>query len=408
MKRLLLRLALAAGAFAPVVLLAADAPVTAAAPDTAWDAVFDRTDGWIGGDAIYSTPLPGGNVLWLFADTFIGRVRDGHRQPGVRMVNNTLARHALGADGAPPGRAALQFLWGTPPDSPEPTAWITPDPALQSSKGEASHWYWVADAITAPGHAGRERLIVFLWRMARSGNEVMGFRGVGNALAIIDDAAADWSTWRPKQFTITHAVPNSAEDKRRPEIVWGSEVLLVSEADGRRFLVIFGYRQPLRLAMQLVAARVPPDAVEQMDAWEFRTSGGWSSSLADAVSLAQGLTTEFSVSRIDSPTGPRWVLVQSEPSFGRHIFARTSRSPFGPWSPPKPVYQVPGVDAKKRHFTYSAKAHPELSRAGELLVSYVVNSLDFGEAVNNADIYRPRFIRVPAVALPEPLSAAGQ
>ena len=73
----------------------ADEQLSAAAPDVAWDVVFDRADGWIGGDAIYSTPLPGGDVLWLFADTYLGQVRDGRRQPDVRMVNNTLARHAL-------------------------------------------------------------------------------------------------------------------------------------------------------------------------------------------------------------------------------------------------------------------------------------------------------------------------
>ena len=38
---------------------AAERPLAEAVSDPAWDAVFDRTDGWIGGDAIYSTPLPG-------------------------------------------------------------------------------------------------------------------------------------------------------------------------------------------------------------------------------------------------------------------------------------------------------------------------------------------------------------
>ncbi len=74
---------------------------------------------------------------------------------------------------------------------------------------------------------------------------------------------------------------------------------------------------------------------------------------------------------------------------------------FGPWSAAKPIYQVPNIDAKKKHFTYAAKAHPELSRPGELLVSYVVNSFDFGESATNAAIYRPRFVRVPVSSLPD-------
>ena len=44
---------------------------------------------------------------------------------------------------------------------------------------------------------------------------------------------------------------------------------------------------------------------------------------------------------------------------------------------------------------YNAKAHPHLSRPGELLISYNVNTFDFwGDFFRDADIYRPRFIRL--------------
>src|SRR5262249_48210934 len=99
----LIRFAICCVAIAAVHMASgAEIPLVEAVPDPAWDAVFDRADGWIGGDAIYSTPLPQGDVLWLFADTFLGQVRDGRRQPGVRMVNNTLARHAIPPVGQAP------------------------------------------------------------------------------------------------------------------------------------------------------------------------------------------------------------------------------------------------------------------------------------------------------------------
>ncbi|MGM7445967.1 hypothetical protein ACPW7O_31915, partial [Streptomyces tunisiensis] len=37
-----------------------------------------RTDDWTGGDGTHSVPLPDGRLLWLFSDTFLGRV---HRPP---------------------------------------------------------------------------------------------------------------------------------------------------------------------------------------------------------------------------------------------------------------------------------------------------------------------------------------
>jgi hypothetical protein len=49
---------------------------------------------------------------------------------------------------------------------------------------------------------------------------------------------------------------------------------------------------------------------------------------------------------------------------------------------------------------YSAKAHPECSGAGELLISYCVNSTDFWFMAGHADLYLPRFIRVPLSSLP--------
>jgi hypothetical protein len=152
----------------------------------------------------------------------------------------------------------------------------------------------------------------------------------------------------------------------------------------------------------LVVARVAVDKVEDFTQWRFRTADGWSDQSQDAASLATYVTTEFSVTRLNAGEHPLWVLIQSEAWFGTRVMARTARSMFGPWSKAEPVYQVPNVDSNKKHFTYAAKAHPEISRPGELLVSYVVNSFDFGESSSNASIYRPRFVRVPHGVLPEP------
>ena len=111
------------------------------------------------------------------------------------------------------------------------------------------------------------------------------------------------------------------------------------------------------------------------------------------------MTSEFSVERVTHDVQSPWVIVHSEPIFGDRIFARTAPEPYGPWSARRPVYRVPGVQRNEAYFTYAAKAHPRLSPPGELLISYVINSHDFGAMVRDADIYRPRFIRVPLSAV---------
>jgi hypothetical protein len=263
----------------------------------------------------------------------------------------------------------------------------------------------VADALVAadPNDTGKtsQRLVIFLWRLERTQAKVMNFRNAGCDLAIVDDARADWTTWQPRQFRIAHGRAAADDGKpRQVEVVWGSEVLLDPESGDAPRLLIYGYRQPLRGSMQLVLARAPAGEVEQFDTWRFRTADGWTPNLNDAAALADRMTTEFSISPVAHPDGPRYAMVQCEPLLGDHILARTSTTPYGPWSAPQAVYRVPGLDRAKKHITYAAKAHPEVSRPGELLVSYVVNSLDFGESATNADIYRPRFVRVPLTLLP--------
>jgi hypothetical protein len=92
-------------------------------------------------------------------------------------------------------------------------------------------------------------------------------------------------------------------------------------------------------------------------------------------------------------------MVHSEPFLGRRIFVRTASRPEGPWSKPMPVYRVPEVDRNRAYFTYAAKGHVQLSRSGQLLISYVVNSHDFGAMCKDAAIYRPRFISIPTSGL---------
>ena len=89
--------------------LGADPPVVkSAAPAPDLDALFERADGWIGADGAYSVTLAPKRTLWLFSDTWVGKVRDGKRTDAT-IVNNTVGvqRAATGACATPsPGARA--------------------------------------------------------------------------------------------------------------------------------------------------------------------------------------------------------------------------------------------------------------------------------------------------------------
>lgn len=161
-------------------------------------------------------------------------------------------------------------------------------------------------------------------------------------------------------------------------------------------LYVYGIRNQSPLERRLLLARVPADAVPEPGKWRFYAGDGkWSSRLQDAAPIAEDLVNELSVEEYAAGGRPLLVMVHSEPVFGRHIFVRTASRPEGPWTRPTPVYSVPELDRNRTYFTYAAKGHLPLSRQGELLISYVVNSHDFGAMFKDATIYRPRFISIP-------------
>ena len=65
----------------------------------------------------------------------------------------------------------------------------------------------------------------------------------------------------------------------------------------------------------------------------------------------------------------------------------------GPFGEIKEIWRTPEAD--QGLFCYNAKAHPNLSQPGELLISYNTITLDFWNDIQkNAHIYRPRFVRL--------------
>jgi hypothetical protein len=70
--------------------LGAEPPVVqSATPAPDLDALFVRADGWIGADGAFSVSLSPRRTLWLFSDTWVGKVRDGRRTDAT-VVNNTV------------------------------------------------------------------------------------------------------------------------------------------------------------------------------------------------------------------------------------------------------------------------------------------------------------------------------
>lgn len=349
-------------AVVPLLVGAGPPVVKSAAPAPELDALFDRADGWIGADGAYSVALAPDRRLWLFSDTWVGKVRDGRRTDAT-IVNNT-----VGVQAGPAGRVAYSIAHGA---DGKPAALVVP--------ADGRGWFWLQAGV-----ADRGRLSLFLNQVEKAGDGgVFGFRSVGLWLGTVADAGGPPESWRVEQVKMPNAV---FADGRT--LVWGAATLRVGDD-----LYVYGTderRGAGRLDRQMVVARVQAASVGDSAAWRYFQGGSWVEDFRSPDHLVNDMACEYSV----TPVGNRYVAVYTERGLSPRILGRTAEHPWGPWSAPAVLYECPEMGRDKKLFTYAAKAHADLSSDRELVVSYVVNSFDFWQVARDAKLYWPRFVRV--------------
>jgi len=392
-----------AGIFAALLLLlaasiiaASGAAPLAVVPQPAWDLAFTRTNGWTGGDVAASVPLPGHRSLWLFGDSWIGRVADNRRQDGT-LVNNAIAiqTQAPAAPGRPPAPDDLKFFWGPTAAAGKPTAWVRPAAADGS-------WFWpTGGGVVVPGPRG-PRLALFLLRLRRTDAPgAFGFDCVGSVLALVDGVAGPVKRWRTRLTDLPHdpLLPLTPGE----EIDWGTAALYEPGcgcAGGPPgWVYIYGVRADADNHRDLLLARVRPAGLASFTDWEFWQGGSWAAEPDLATPVVSDVASELSVERVAAAGEVRYLMVSSEPFLGGRILARTAPWPAGPWSAPREIYQTPAADRAGHRFVYAGHSHADLSPPGAVLVSYIVNSNDLAELIGHADLYRPRFVLVPMGAV---------
>jgi hypothetical protein len=140
----------------------------------------------------------------------------------------------------------------------------------------------------------------------------------------------------------------------------------------------------------MVVARVPAASVADFAAWRYFRGGKWAEDYRDPSPLAGGIASEYSVTTL----GKRYLVVYTEQGLSPRIMGRMADRPWGPWSEPSVLYECPEMGRDRGVFCYGAKAHPSLSSAPNVVVSYVVNSFDFWQVARDARLYWPRFVRL--------------
>lgn len=337
--------------------------------DTTFTEYFRRSTGWTGGDATISVPLPNGNTMWLFGDSYIDHYNStDNTLPCLFQVRNCFTVQ----------EAADLNIMSTYID--------------YSSTGVNQTYFKignVGNSLYWPGHGFVKNDTVFVF-LEKYNSSTLAFQGLSIAKVLLPSFTL---------LSITSIPPKNG-------ITMGKAVLF-DESSG--FYYIYGNKRNWIVFEPYVARTKFENLVSGN--WEFFTGSGWSTDASSAKKICDDpVSPGFSVIKLKNT----FYLVTQENGYlscglGRNIYSYSSATPSGKFQTPHLLYTV--EDQVNGHYllTYNAQAHPEFTENDELLVSYNVNdAVDtlepyvcasqcknaFSDHLD-ADSYRPKFVRVP-------------
>ena len=315
-------------------------------PDPVFNHLFTRSDhGWTGGDGTLSIALPDGRSLWLFGDSFLGHVRpDGSRPVDTPLIRNCLVVQE--------GENLVTLHRGTRRD---PRAFLTPE--------DPQDWYWPGDG-TVIGN----RLHVFFHRFRQVSPGIWGWAWDGTVIATLGLPGLGLERVTP------------AEDDNG--VAYGSALL-----EAEPWIYIFGTKTQGAIK-QLHLARAPEGNL--LAPWQYWDGRHWSYDAGTTRSLLTGVSNQFGVLFLAKGIG--LVTMDDRQPFSDRLVLYVAPEPTGPWQGPIAIYRAPEADGNLA--AYNPFVHTQFSHDNEALISYNINHVhDPDRLYENADFYRPRFIR---------------
>jgi len=352
-----------------------------------WTQRFASDSNWIGGDGLFSFALNGVDTvgafsndtcLLVFSDSFWGQRVQGELTRGGNMVNNTGAFVSQKSTGV----TQLTFFNGGPANHPR-SLFV---PLLPDAPKES--YYWLGDGFV--NQEQENKLYLFAYLMKNTGAAVFGFKEVGNALIIFDPKEKP-----PFQHSRQLRTPLFVDSTQNnpASYSFGAGVLVntawaqVPHPDG--YVYVYGVKGKDKA---LLVARVKPKEIENFECWQYWNGAQWGHDIQQAQAITRHVSNELSVTPL--PDG-RYLLIFQKNGIEPIIGMRIGASPVGPFGPIIPLYHCPEPAQNKNLFAYNAKAHPVLSKKGELLISYHVNSFRFLEDFKaSPSTFSPKFIRL--------------
>lgn len=353
-----------------------------------WADMLQQDSGWIGADGIYCVPMDGVETpgkakgkesLFWFSDNIIGRINGDTLQADWEMAHNSVAYLENGEA----GKGNMVFYAHNDKDG-HPLAVFEP----HTKNAQPGDYYWLGDGFF--NHALDSTIYIFGYRIHDvPDGGIYPFDDVGLSLIAIPKHS------RPpfpdqRQVDLPFFLKDS---KGKGKLVFGSAVLANTKGAGAPdpdgYIYVYGVRGPFK---ELVVARVADSLFENFSQWRFWDGRNWQPDVDNCAALTSRVSNEMSVSFMEDG---RVIAVYQLDTNSPDIVIQAAKTPAGPFQLAKKVWSTREIYEDIDFYTYNAKAHPHLSKPGELLVSYNVNSFDSAEdIIKHPHHLRPRFFTV--------------
>jgi hypothetical protein len=337
------------------------APTTmpTARKDLKLDKVFQTQQGpgWLGGDATYSTALPGGKEDFVFGDTLLGNAAKNGRITSFKGIVHDSELVGTMPDLQP----VLGGTGGTGGNGGTPSAVI---PDANPNDG----WQ-----IGATYVENGEQLVFVNEGTAQSGS-IYGTITGRSAIAVMSLGSGT------PTFSSVAAIPTD------PWTQWGNAVV---QSAGYEYIYGIDFNTDSDIWYGLKVARVPVGHSLHFADWTYWNGSSWVTGESNAAITSTPLVNGV----IPLKNNGGFMGVGVDNSGTNYSLALTfSCSPTGPWSPGVNVFSIPQTASYANEIAYMATFHPELSAAG-LVTSYNIDSRDGLSALQRNDRkYKPHFV----------------
>jgi hypothetical protein len=325
-------------------------------PDSAiTNRFFHRESGMVAADGGYTIPLSNGKVMWLFGDTYNTDYDSaGKTVPCLFNANNSVLVQPKG-----------DWDWHHTPTLPGTVAGT-----LSYFKADSGNFIW-----PMTGFEHKDTVYILCLNFQRTGTAQYDMKNMGDSWAKI---------YVPTMQVVAYTHLQDFND--------------ISFAQG--FIKQGGYVYNYGLKKnKIYIARFPES--DPNSPWSFWDGSAWVKDITKIAPIADAPGFSVYFCKIKN----KYIYLSTEFSLtcdaGKDIYASSSSSITGPFSPRKVIYTIPNDKQGHRPFFYGPLAHPEyINSKDELLIDYSINGYEpcIPSCVNgryDPNNYRPRALWIP-------------